>query len=71
MTGINILMWIMYGIGVMVAMVLYIDDAYEESWQYNMLPQDYVGQKEVLTRIILFSIGSWIAVLHRWIQKKC
>ena len=64
-------MWIMYGIGVMVAMVLYIDDAYEESWQHNMLPQDYVGQKEVLTRIILFSIGSWFAVLHRWIQKKC
>ena len=70
MTEMSILRWLTYGIGVMVAMVLYIDDAYEESWKHNMLPQDYVGQNEVLTRIILASIGSWIAVLYRWIQKK-
>ena len=67
---ISVIIWIIYAIGVMAAMVLFIDDAYEESWKHNMSPSEYLGQENVLRNIILSSIGSWLAVLYRCQKKK-
>ena len=68
--GIKVMLWTLYVIGVMVAMIQFIDDAYKESWKYGMSPSDYLGRSDVMWGIIFASIGSWVAVLYRW-QKKC
>lgn len=68
--GANVLIWVIYTIGVMVAMILFIDDAYEESWEHGMSPSDYLGHGNVFRNIMLSSIGSWLAVLYRWQKKR-
>ena len=59
---IKVMIWMLYAIGVMVAMILFIDDAYEESWKHGISPSDYLSQNDVLCNIIVSSLGSWVAV---------
>lgn len=68
--GIEAVIWLLYAIGVMVALLLFSDDAYEESWKLGIDPEDYLSREEVLTKIITFSIGSWAAILYRWYKKR-
>jgi hypothetical protein len=67
---IKVLLWTLYVIGIIVAMILFIDDAYEESLKHGMSPSDYLGRNDVMYNIIFASMGSWIAVFYRWQKKR-
>ena len=67
---IKVLLWVLYVIGVIVAMILFIDDAYEDSWKHGMSPSDYLGRNDVMYNIIFSSLGSWVAVFYRWQKKR-
>ena len=62
----KVLFWCFYAIGVFAALLLFADDAYEESWKRGMLPEQYFADGDVVRRIILYSMGSWVAIFLRW-----
>ena len=67
---IKVMLWTLYVIGVMVAMIQFIDDAHEESLKHGVSPSDYLNQNGVLFSIIISSLGSWVAVFYRWQKKR-
>ena len=68
--GIGAVLWLLYAIGVMAALLLFSDDAYEESWKLGIDSEDYLSREDVLVKIILCSIGSWVAIFIRWQKKR-
>ena len=66
----GIIFWILYVAGFMTAMLMLMDDAYEESWKHGILPEQYLSDNRVLSNIIFMSIGSWATVILRWLNKR-
>ena len=63
-------LWIAYIVGCMIAMLQLMDDACEESWRRGVPPEKYLSDNRVMAGISLLSLGSWLIILIRWLNKR-
>ena len=54
----------------MIAMLQLMDDACEESWRRGVPPEKYLSDNRVMAGISLLSLGSWLIILIRWLNKR-
>jgi hypothetical protein len=66
----RIFLWIVYMIGCMIAMLQLMDDGYEESWRRGIPPEKYLSENRVIASIAFMSLGSWLIILIRWLNKR-
>ena len=66
----RLILWVAYIVGCMIAMLQLMDDACEESWRRGIPPEKYLSENRVIASIAFMSLGSWLIMLIRWLNKR-
>ena len=66
----RLILWVAYIVGCMIAMLQLMDDACEESWRRGIPPEKYLSENRVIASIAFMSLGSWLIILIRWLNKR-